>query len=52
MTDQHNSAKEIIIDERTRAALMLARQGFLLVVQAIEEFLGLQRTKPRADNNK
>lgn len=52
MADQHKTEKPTIIDHRTRAALMLARQGFLLIVQAIEELLGIERTKPRTGNTK
>lgn len=44
---EHNPPKTIIIDDRTRAMLLLMRQGLYLVIQAIEEFLGLERSKPR-----
>lgn len=45
MTNQHNPEKPIIIDVRLRMLLMAVRQGLILIVTAIEKFLGIEKHK-------
>lgn len=51
MTNPHNSQNSIIIDTRLRVFLMSVRQALILIVTAIEKFLGIEREKRKFEDS-
>ncbi len=51
MPDTHNSENSTIIDTKWRILLMSTRQALLMIVIAIEKFLGIEKNKHELPDN-
>lgn len=45
MTNQHNPEKPTIIDVKLKIMLMSVRQGLIMIVTAIEKYVGVREPK-------